>query len=123
MTGDEPVVYGLVNCDTVKRARSWLAAHGVDHRFHDFRKLGLASAEASVWVAEHGVDRLLNRRGTTWRKLAADQQAAAGDATSAVALICDQPSLIKRPVVRWPDGTTSVGFDETAFAARIGEHR
>lgn len=123
MTAGAPLVYGLGSCDTVKRARAWLTAYGIGHGFHDFGKLGLTPADARAWIAEHGLERLINRRGTTWRQLSADRRAAAGDAASALALICEQPSLVKRPVVRWPDGSTSVGFDETDFAARSGKRR
>ncbi len=102
-------VYGIPNCDTVKKARAWLQAQGLNHRFHDFKKHGVPTDRLAHWAAELGWEKLLNRQGTTWRKLDAGQQARAQDAAGALALMSEQPSLIKRPVVEWP-GRTSVGF-------------
>jgi arsenate reductase len=109
------VLYGIPNCDTVKRARLWLAAEGVAHSFHDFKKQGVPAEALSGWVAAVGWERLLNRQGTTWRKLDAALQAGVVDAASAMALMQAQPSVIKRPVVAWPDGRVTVGFKDGAF--------
>ncbi len=113
-------VYGIPNCDTVKRARAWLGDHAVPFSFHDFKKQGVPAALGD-WMAELGWERLLNRQGTTWRKLDASVQAAVVDAASAAALMRDQPSVIKRPVVHWADGVVTVGFDPAVFAQRAGE--
>jgi arsenate reductase len=115
-------VYGISNCDTVKRARAWLTAQGVAHQFHDFKKQGLAPALLDGWIAALGWERLLNRQGTTWRKLDAATQAGVTDAASASALMQTHTSLIKRPVVEWgrgPDGGVTVGFDPTSWSARL----
>ncbi len=114
----EVVVHGIPNCDSVKAARNWLAANGVDHRFHDFKKHGVHADDLANWMSDLGWERLLNRQGTTWRKL--DDQAKAGiqDAASAAELMKAQPSVIKRPVVRWKDGEFTVGFDSALFAHR-----
>ena len=111
-------LFGISNCDTVKRARDWLATQGVAHAFHDFRKAGVPAERLAAWVDSAGWERLLNRKGTTWRKLAPAQQAAVVDAASAQALMREQPSLIKRPVVEWDDGRISVGFDADDWASR-----
>lgn len=111
------VLHGIPNCDTVKRARAWMAAQGLAPQFHDFKKAGVPEALAD-WVAEHGWERVLNRKGTAWRALAPERQAVVVDAASAMALMREVPSLIKRPVVQWPDGATTVGFDEATFTAR-----
>ena len=109
------VVYGISNCDTVKKARAWLDHRGIAHRFHDFKKDGLPADRIDAWIAELDWDPLLNRKGTTWRKLdAAAQQRVIGAAT-AKALMQDQPSVVKRPVVEWP-GKTTVGFDPAEWA-------
>jgi arsenate reductase (glutaredoxin) len=113
-------VYGIANCDTVKRARAWLVAHGVEHRFHDFKKLGVPAPHLERWLAALGRDRLLNRQGTTWRKLDDAARAAAGDDAGARRLMIDQPSVIKRPVVEWADARITVGFDEPAWRAALG---
>jgi arsenate reductase (glutaredoxin) len=112
-------LYGIANCDSVKRARTWLAKQGVAHEFHDFKKAGVPAAGLDAWVAALGWEPLLNRRGTTWRQLDAAAQAAVVDAASARALMRAQPSLIKRPVVEWPGGRVSVGFDAQAWAALL----
>ena len=113
------IIYGIPNCDTVKKARAWLAEHGASVVFHDFKKQGVPPAPLARWIAAAGWERLLNRQGSTWRKLDAAQQAAVVDAASAQALMLAQPSVIKRPVVHWPDGAITVGFDSADFASRL----
>ena len=108
-------LYGIPNCDTVKKARAWLAEHGAEVRFHDFKKAGVPAERLQAWLASAGWERLLNRQGTTWRKLDPAVQARTGDAASARALMLEQSSVIKRPVVEWP-GSTTVGFDSAAWS-------
>ena len=114
-------VYGIANCDSVKKARVWLAAHALAHEFHDFKKLGVPSDRLTFWERALGWEKLLNRKGTTWRKLDAADQTRVSDAASAMALMLTQPSIIKRPVVEWgsADGPTTVGFEPTSWAARL----
>ena len=116
----EAVVYGIPNCDTVKKARAWLAERGVPYRFHDFKKQGVPPGHLARWQAAAGWDKVLNRQGTTWRKLPPEAQAAVTDAASAAALLQREPSAIKRPVVEWPGGAISVGFAPGDWAARAG---
>jgi arsenate reductase (glutaredoxin) len=111
-------LYGIPNCDTVKRARAWLAEQGAAHDFHDFKKAGVPAA-LPHWMDALGWERLLNRAGTTWRKLDEAQRAAVTDAASAAALMQAQPSVIKRPVVQWADGSLSVGFDAADWVRRL----
>ena len=111
-------LYGIPNCDTVKKARAWLGEHGVEHRFHDLKKAGVPADRLQAWLASAGWERLLNRQGTTWRKLDETTRATVTGADSAAALMQDQPSVIKRPVVEWADGTVTVGFDPAEFARR-----
>lgn len=100
--------YGIPNCDTVKKARAWLDGRGIAYTFHDYKKEGANAALVAGWVAAKGVDTVLNRRGTTFRKLSdAERAQADGDP---VALMVAQPSLIKRPVVVHSGGVL-VGFD------------
>ena len=115
-------LYGIPNCDTVKRARAWLTAQGQAHRFHDFKKEGVPPERLQAWMAACGWDTVLNRRGNTWRALDAAAQQRVVDADTAAALMQAQPSTIKRPVVEWPDGSITVGFDGEAWAQRKG-HR
>lgn len=111
-------VYGISNCDTVKKARAWLAARGVACTFHDFKRQGVPENSLAAWEQAVGWEKLLNRQGTTWRKLDPQLQASATDAASARALMLAHPSVIKRPVVDWGAGIT-VGFDEKGWASRI----
>ncbi len=108
-------LYGIPNCDTVKKARAWLAERGATVQFHDFKKQGVPEAGLDRWLAAAGWEKLLNRQGTTWRKLDAATQAGVTDAASARALMLAQASVIKRPVVAWPDGSITVGFDVAAW--------
>lgn len=106
-------LYGIPNCDTVKKARTWFTDQGLEYSFHDFKKQGVPADRLPGWLAAAGRDRLVNRQGTTWRKLDADTQAAVQDDASASALLQAQPSVVKRPVVEWSQGGTtriSVGF-------------
>ena len=114
------IVYGIPNCDTVKKARLWLAAHELDYQFHDFKKQGVPADHLARWMAALGWEKIVNRQGTSWRKLGAAAQASAFDAASASALVLAQPSLIKRPLVEWPDASISVGFNAQAWAQRCG---
>ena len=113
-----PTLYGIPNCDTVKKARVWLGQHGVAHVFHDYKKAGIDRASLERWVNEHGWETVLNRAGTTFRKLP-DADRADLDAHKAVALMLAQPSMIKRPVLDLGDRRI-VGFKpeiyEGAFA-------
>ena len=108
-------LYGIPNCDTVKKARAWLAERGVEVRFHDFKKQGVPEAALDTWLAQIGWETLLNRSGTTWRKLDDATKAAVTDTASARALMLAQASVIKRPVVQWPDGGISVGLSPERF--------
>jgi Spx/MgsR family transcriptional regulator len=113
-----PTLYGIPNCDTVKKARAWLAERGVAYAFHDFKKAGVPPERLDAWLRAAGADKLVNRQGTTWRKLDAPTQLLSGNESGARALMLAQPSVIKRPVVEWPDGSVTVGFDAQAWAAR-----
>ena len=122
MSNHTIAVYGIPNCSTVKKARTWLDAQGQSHQFHDFKKAGVPTSHLPDWIAQASWEKLVNRQGTTWRKLDAAAQAGVQDAASASALVQAQPSLIKRPVVEWPDGSISVGFQADAWQARLDEN-
>lgn len=110
-------VYGIANCDTVKKARSWLDAHALPHEFHDYKKAGVPEGLLPQWQAALGWEPLVNRAGTTWRKLDEALRAGVVDAASAQALMRAQPSVIKRPVVDWGNGRLSLGFKPEQFEA------
>lgn len=107
-------LYGIPNCDTVKKARTWLDQHGVTYTFHDFKKAGLKAAHVDGWLKHVEWDVLVNRKGTTWRGLPDERKAAVADASSAAALMLESPSVIKRPVLEH-DGQTHVGFSDANY--------
>ncbi|MCU0969437.1 MAG: ArsC family reductase [Rubrivivax sp.] len=110
-------LYGIPNCDTVRRARAWLTDHGLEHRLHDFKRDGVPVARLDAWIAALGWETLVNRQGTTWRRLDDATKAAVADAAAARALMLAQPSVIRRPVVEWLDGRITAGFDAARWAA------
>lgn len=107
-------LYGIPNCDTVKKARTWLDANGVAYTFHDFKKSGINSGLIQTWLRDVAWDVLVNRKGTTWRALDDNRKAAITDAKSATALMIESPSIIKRPVLVTA-GTTHVGFSADLY--------
>ena len=112
-------LYGIPNCDTVKKARQWLAGQGAEVQFHDFKKEGVPDALIDGWLQQVEWETLLNRKGNTWRGLDDATKAGVTDAASGRAVMQAQPSTIKRPVVRWPDGHVTVGFSEQVFAQAL----
>ncbi|WP_374353112.1 ArsC family reductase [Chitinimonas sp.] len=113
-------LYGIPNCDTVKKARTWLDEHELTYAFHDYKKLGIDAATLQGWVDQLGWEVLVNRQGTTWRKLDSARQASIVDAASAIALMIEMPSLIKRPVLVVPGRPLQVGFKPERYAEHFG---
>jgi arsenate reductase len=108
-------MYGIKNCDTIKKARTWLDGRGVAYSFHDYKSIGIDESRLRRWSGEIGWERLLNRGGTTFRKLPdADKENI--DEAKAIGLMVDQPSMIRRPVLE-ADGQLLVGFDPDRYAA------
>lgn len=108
-------VYGIPNCDQVKKARAWLTAEGVAHTFVDFKKAGLAQPLAARWLQQLDWQVLVNRKGTTWRALPEDRKAAVQTADDALALMLEAPSIVKRPVLETGD-VLLAGFDPARYA-------
>ncbi|MES2992535.1 MAG: arsenate reductase [Pseudomonadota bacterium] len=111
-------LYGIPNCDTVKKARAWLAANGRDAAFHDFKKAGVPPQRLDAWLQAAGWERVLNRKGTAWRGLDESVRDGVVDAASARPVMLANASVIKRPIVEWPDGAITVGFDADDWARR-----
>lgn len=107
-------LYGIANCDQVKKARAWLAQRHLSVPFHDFRKDGLTRAHLERWLQQIAWQSLLNRKGTTWRALADDRKAAIVDDDSAMALMLASPAVIKRPVLTTPTALV-VGFSDDLY--------
>jgi len=112
-------LYGIPNCDTVKKARAYLAEQKIDYVFHDFKKQGVPAALMDIGLTTVGWEKLLNRKGTTWRKLDSGAQAAVVDAASAKALMMREPNTIKRPVVQWTPIRVTVGFNLGEWASMM----
>lgn len=111
------ILYGIKNCDTVKKARQWLDKQQIDYRFHDFRSDGLSASQISHWIATIGLDTLVNKRSTTWKEL--DQAAKDGfNEHTAVALIVAHPTLIKRPLLE-TGNSAQVGFKADSWQALL----
>lgn len=116
--GERPLVnttiFGIANCDTVRKARDWLVGHGIAYRFHDYRKSGIDQATLAGWVDQLGWEVVLNRAGTTFRKLPETERSHL-DGNKAIALMLGQPAMIKRPVAVHPGGLL-VGFKPDEWA-------
>ena len=107
-------LYGIPNCDTVRKARKWLEVEAIDHQFHDFKKQGLKAETVYGWMAHLPLEVLLNRRGTSWRKLS-DAEKALTDEAQLVALMVANPSLVKRPICV-AGAVVTVGFSQDVQA-------
>lgn len=130
MKGSTPriTLYGIPNCDQVKKARDWFASHGIHAQFHDFKKAGVTPELIAGWLTKLDRDTLLNRRGTTWRGLPVQDQAAVIDDASAIACMTRSPSVIKRPVLELraadSDAVTAVtaGFSDQLYRDLMCAH-
>jgi arsenate reductase len=109
-------LYGIPNCNTVKKARDWLAQHDIAVEFHDFKKLGLDAAIAQNWLQQTDWTSLINRSGLTWRGLPEQRKQSIQDANAALALMLEKTSAIKRPVLEQNGKLLHVGFDEAAYS-------
>ena len=117
-------LYGIPNCDSVKKARAWLTEQALPYDFVDFKKVGAPAKRLPVWAEAIGWDKLINRQGSTWRQLSPAQQLQASTPAGALALAVEQPSVIKRPVVewqnaRWTGQDVTVGFNGTLWSESL----
>ena len=113
-------LFGIKNCNTVKAAVDWLNQHGVAFAFHDYKKSGVSAAQLSAWCDQVGWERLVNKRGTTWRQLPEDTQRKVVDAPSAIALMMEKPSVIKRPLIEDKQRVLLLGFDAPEYEKVFG---
>lgn len=113
------ILYAIPNCDTVKKARVWLAQHGVDYQFHDYKKQGIDRATLHRWLSQKPWPELLNRTGTTWRRLPETDKPT--DAEGAVALMMAQPSVIRRPLIEADGQIVALGFTPDNYATVLGQ--
>jgi len=108
-------VYGIPNCNTVKKALTWLDSHGFSHEFHDFKKKGIEREKLQEWCNVFGWEKVLNKKGTTWRKLDATVQAGVVDELTAIEVLLKNTSAIRRPVVELDGKAVLIGFEETDY--------
>ena len=108
-------LYGIPNCDTVRKARAWLQAHDIAYEFHDFKKQGVSEVMLSGWLKQVGWQRLLKKTGPTWGKLPDAVKASIKDDVSALALMLQQPNVIKRPVLENKGKVVATGFNESDY--------
>ncbi|HHG8774285.1 TPA: ArsC family reductase [Raoultella planticola] len=114
-------LYGIKNCDTIKKARRWLEANQVAYRFHDYRVDGLDRELLNTFITELGWEALLNTRGTTWRKLDETVRASINNADAAAALMLEMPAIIKRPLLYAPGQPMLLGFSELTYKKLVNE--
>jgi arsenate reductase (glutaredoxin) len=120
MNNTRPTItmYGIKNCDTVKKARAWLDGHGIAYDFVDFKKTPPSADEIARWCEALGANVVLNRRGTTWKKLTESEQTSAESVTGAIAIMVAHASAIKRPVIE-TGSEFLIGFDEAAYLSHF----
>lgn len=109
------IVYGIKNCNTVKTALDWLKKHNVEFEFHDYKSKGISEAKLKTWSHQVGWESLVNKRGTTWRQLDPSAQAKVKDERSAIELMKEKTSVIKRPLIELNDKVLALGFDEADY--------
>lgn len=112
-------LYGIPNCNTIKKARLWLADHNIEYHFHDYKKEGITAEKLKSWIAKFGVDTIVNKKGTTWKKITATEPDTKLTATNAVKWMKENPSLIKRPVLE-TDTESLVGYTEEDYEKLFG---
>ncbi len=112
-------LYGIPNCNTVKKARTWLTENGIEIPFHDFKKQGVSEELLKAWLKQIGWEKLVNRQGTTWRQLPDEAKAAVCDGAGAIRLMLEKSSVIKRPVLE-TDGKITLGFDAATYQSLFG---
>jgi arsenate reductase len=116
-----PKLYGIKNCDTVKKAMKWLSDHKIEYQFHDYKKSGVDAAKLEELVKKFGWQKLINFKGTTWRQLGEEAQNKITDDKSALELMQEKPSIIKRPIIDL-DGKQLIGFDVSEYEDFFGHN-
>jgi len=112
-------LYGIPNCNTVKKARDWLTSHGIDYQFHDFKKQGVTQQLLEGWLKQIPETKLINRAGMTWRNLDESTKNSIQDQTSAIQLMGDKTSVIKRPILEKDGKIIAVGFSESEYQSLL----
>ena len=111
-------IYGIKNCDTMKKTFTWCSEHGVDYEFHDYKKQGVDRERLAAWCKSLSWQALVNTKGPTWRKLSPEQQNLSSE-NKALDLMVEYPSLIRRPLLEMPDGELLIGFDPITYESKV----
>jgi Spx/MgsR family transcriptional regulator len=114
------ILYGIKNCNTMKKAFDWLNENNVAFEFHDYKKVGISQEKLEVWIAQAGLETIVNKKGTTWRQLSDEQKAASEDQKKAVPILLEKTSMIKRPIIEVDGKIILLGFDEQAYIQNFG---
>ena len=114
-------IYGIKNCDTMKKAFDWLDGKGIGYEFHDYKKSGISDNKLDVWLKSLDIWKLINAKGSTWRLLTDDEKSSIHDIPSAKALMKEKTSVIKRPLVELPNGEYLLGFDDGEWEKKLGK--
>ncbi len=117
MPENVPVMYGIPNCDTIKKARNWLKTHQIDYQFHDYKKQGTDESQLTNWLQELGWEQLINKRGTTWRKLDENTKSSMNN-QAALKVMQNKPSIIKRPLLLLKNQKI-LGFKEDTYQQEL----
>lgn len=113
-------VFGIPNCDTIKKTKNWLTSHGIDFDFHNYKAAGISEKKLAEWLTVYPVEKIINRAGTTWKKLSDAEKEAASTAAGAIELMTKQPSVIKRPIIEDAEGqVVAIGFSEPDFQTKF----
>jgi len=113
-------VYGIPNCNTVKKALDWLKENQIAYEFHDFKKKGISAEKLSDWSGKFGWETVLNRKGLTWKKLSKEEQTAVQDQAAAIQYLINNTSAIKRPIIEKDGQAILIGFDADNYAQTLG---
>jgi arsenate reductase len=109
------IVYGIPNCNSVQKARTWLNEHNIPYEFHDYKKSGITKTRLNSWSKQLGWENILNKKGTTWRELDEETQNAVTSQAAAVKLLTEHTSIIKRPIIELNDKIVAIRFDEAEY--------
>ncbi|MEO7310846.1 MAG: arsenate reductase [Chitinophagaceae bacterium] len=112
-------IYGIPNCDTIKKVFDWLNANKIAFEFHDYKKESISPAKLKSWFKQVGIETIVNKRSTTWKELTPEDQAAASDPATAIAVIMKNESIIKRPVIEYGNTVVMVGFNEAQYNLKL----
>ncbi|RYD80908.1 MAG: Spx/MgsR family RNA polymerase-binding regulatory protein [Sphingobacteriales bacterium] len=114
------IVYGIPNCNTVKKSLDWLKAHKIDFEFHDFKKKGITADKLNEWCEVFGWETVLNRKGLTWKKLSKEEQSEIDSQEKAITYLINNTSAIKRPVIERKGRPILISFDESSYVETLG---